>query len=236
MAGEESTQLPSYRVIQLEWDEQRGYRNEAVEDFDSLVTHHPNSNRGAQLVNGTVIGGQPGRAFGVMGGEIQEIEVARGGRDFGLKPDQVLLKKDFILEDPQLPTGPGSRALDVPSPVSGVVGTVNARSGLVDVLDREGGDVILRVRHMSPLHVQTGDSIEYGQALGVQGKQATGAIHVHMEVDSRYYQQYENYVGDLVSGRLPIDPERQTRGIEPRPVIDDGTIRIGESSDRPSRG
>jgi hypothetical protein len=165
-----------------------------------------------------------------VGGEIQEIETPRGGRDFGLLPDQVLIKKDFMLEDPRLPTGPGSRSLDVPSPVAGVVGTVNARSGLVDVLDHEGGAVILRVRHMSPIHVQTGDRIEYGQAIGVQNKQATDAVHVHMELDSRYYRQYENYVGDLVSGRLAIDPARQQRGIEPRPVVDDGTIRLGESS------
>lgn len=230
MTGQEVDQLPAYRVIQLEWDARSGYHNERVQDFDSLVTHHPNSNRGAHLVNGAIEGGQSGRAFGVVGGEIQEIEVPRGGRDFGLRPDQVLIKKDFMLEDPRLPTGPGSRSLDVPSPVAGVVGTVNVRSGLVDVLDREGGEVILRVRHMSPIHVQTGDRIEYGQAIGVQNKQATDAVHVHMEVDSRYYQQYESYVGDLVSGRLPIDASRQQRGIEPRGVVDDGTIRIGTSS------
>ncbi|WP_310792592.1 peptidoglycan-binding domain-containing protein [Xanthomonas campestris] len=52
-----------------------------------------------------------------------------------------------------------------------------------------------------------------------------------MEVDSRYYQHYENYVGDLVSGRLSIDAERRDRGIEPRPFVEDGTIRIGESSE-----
>lgn len=231
MVRQEVEQLPAYRVMQLEWDATDGYHNEHVGDLDGLVTHHPNSNKRAHLVDGAVEGGQPGRAFGVVGGEIQEIEIARAGRDFGLRPDQVLIKKDFMLEDPRLPTGPGSRSLDVPSPVAGVVGTVNARSGLVDVLDREHGDVILRVRHMSPIHVQTGDLIEYGQAIGVQNKQATDAVHVHMEVDSRYYQQYENYVADLVSGRLAIDPARQHSGIERRPVLDDGTLRIGESSD-----
>ncbi|MEP6906580.1 MAG: peptidoglycan-binding domain-containing protein [Pseudoxanthomonas sp.] len=35
---------------------------------------------------------------------------------------------------------------------------------------------------------------------------------------------------DLASGRLPIDPERRTQGIEARPVVDDGVIRIGEST------
>ncbi|HYM86256.1 MAG TPA: peptidoglycan-binding domain-containing protein [Pseudoxanthomonas sp.] len=51
-----------------------------------------------------------------------------------------------------------------------------------------------------------------------------------MEVDTRYYQHYENYMGDLVSGRLSIDPERRTAGIEARPVLDDGVVRIGESA------
>jgi hypothetical protein len=52
-----------------------------------------------------------------------------------------------------------------------------------------------------------------------------------MEVDTRYYQHYENYMEDLVSGRLSIDPARQTQGIEARPAIDDGVIRIGDSAD-----
>ncbi|OOX13601.1 peptidoglycan-binding protein [Xanthomonas axonopodis pv. cajani] len=231
MAAQDAKQQVPYRVIQLEWDAEKGYHNEAVENFDGLVTHHPNSNSGAHLVNGSVVGGQAGRTLGLVGGEIQEIEVAKANNDYGLRPGQVLLKKDFILEDSRMLSGPASRAQDVPSPVAGVVGTVNAKTGLVDVLDREGGDVILRVRHMSPLLVEKGDHVEYGQALGVQGKQATGAIHVHMEVDSRYYQHYENYIGDLVSGRISIDAERRDRGIEPRPIADDGTLRIGESSD-----
>ncbi|MFY0450459.1 peptidoglycan DD-metalloendopeptidase family protein [Xanthomonas codiaei] len=216
MATQDVKQQVPYRVIQLEWDVDKGSHNEAVGSFDELVTHHPKSNSDAHLVNGKVVGGQAGRTLGMIGGEIQEIEVAKAGKDYGLRPDQVLLKKDFMLEDSGLPSGPSSRSLDVPSPVAGVVGTVNTSRGLVDVLDREGGDVILRVRHMSPIHVKAGDQVEYGQALGVQGKQATEAIHVHMEVDSRYYQHYENYVGDLVSGRLSIDADRRNRGIEPR--------------------
>ncbi|UDI79460.1 hypothetical protein ACJGJ0_13960 [Xanthomonas citri pv. mangiferaeindicae] len=153
MAAQDAKQQVPYRVIQLEWDAEKGYHNEAVENFDGLVTHHPNSNSGAHLVNGSVVGGQAGRTLGLVGGEIQEIEVAKAGNDYGLRPGQVLLKKDFILEDSAMPSGPASRAQDVPSPVAGVVGTVNAKTGLVDVLDREGGDVILRVRHMSPLLV-----------------------------------------------------------------------------------
>ncbi|MEA9889510.1 peptidoglycan-binding domain-containing protein [Xanthomonas campestris] len=52
-----------------------------------------------------------------------------------------------------------------------------------------------------------------------------------MEMDTRYYQQSENYMEDLASGRLSIDAQTRIGGIEPRPIVDDGTIRIGESSD-----
>lgn len=220
----------AYRVIQLEWSKRSGARNAGVEDFEGLVTHHPHANRNARVVDGTVVGGEAGRSFGVVGGEIQEVEVARQERTFGLTPHQVLLKKDFILEDSRIPAGPASRAVDVPSPVSGVVGHVHVASGRVDVLDRPGGEVIARVRHMSPLLVETGDIIEYGQALGVQNKQMTGAIHVHMEVDTRYFAHYQNYVEDLATGRLAIDSRRREIGIDAREVVNDGTYRIGESS------
>lgn len=230
MSAQNPLALPNYRVIQLEWSQRTGARNASVEDFEGLVTHHPQTNRNARVVDGAVVGGQDGRAFGVVGGEIQEIEVAREERTFGLTPHRVLLKKDFILEDSRLATGPGSRAVDVPSPVSGVIGHVHAASGRVDVLDRAGGEVIARVRHMSPLLVEEGDVIEYGQALGVQGMQMTGAIHVHMEVDTRYFVQYQNYLEDLVVGRLAIDSGRREIGIQAREAVDDGTLRIGESS------
>ena len=136
-----------------------------------------------------------------------------------------------MLEDSRLPAGPASRNVDVPSPVAGVVGNVNVRQGLVDILDRQGGEVIARIRHIAPIRVRAGDTVEYGQAIGTQSNQATKAVHVHMEVDTRYYQHYENYIEDLVSGRLSIGPARRTAGIEARPVVDDGVIRIGESAD-----
>lgn len=203
--------------------------NEPVENFDDLVTHHPRSNRDAQMQDGVIVGGQAGRALGYVDGEMQEIEVARGGRAFGLKPDQVLEKKDFILEDPNRLSG-AVRAVDVPSPIAGYVGRVSEREGLVDVLDREGGDVVARIRHMHPIAVAEGETVEYGQALGTQGRQQTGAVHVHMEMDTRYHQQFENYLSDLVSGRLPVQAELRANS-QPLPVVDDGILRLGESSE-----
>jgi hypothetical protein len=115
------------------------------------------------------------------------------------------------------------------------VGRVDHRQGLVDLYDRQGGDVIARVRHMNPIRVQEGDMIDYGQSLGTQSKQGLlpgAGKHVHLEIDTRYYQQYENYIADLTSGRLSIDASRRTQGIEPLPVFDDGTFRLGETNPR----
>jgi len=206
--------------------------NEVVSDFDSLVTHHPRANRHAQMVEGRIVNGERGRAHAILGGEIEEIEMARSGRTYGLGPDQVLLKKDFILEDPDHTSGSAAaRAVDVPSPVAGYIGRVDERQGLVDIHDRQGGEVIARIRHMSPIAVSEGQTVAYGESLGTQGRQQTGAIHVHMEVDTRYYREYENYVRDLVSGRLPVEAEHRTN-LQPRAVVDDGTLRVGESGER----
>lgn len=221
----------AYRVIQLGAPRAPDgtQSNEPVADFDDLVTHHPRSNRNAEMRDGVIVGGQAGRALGYFDGEMQEIEVARGGRTFGLKPDQVLEKKDFILEDPNPPSGP-ARAVDVPSPIAGYIGRVSEREGLVDILDREGGDVVARIRHMHPIAVAEGETVEYGQALGTQGRQQTGAVHVHMEMDTRYHRQFENYLSDLVSGRLPVQRDLRANS-RPLPVVDDGTLRLGESSE-----
>ena len=86
MAVQDVKQQTPYRVIQLEWDAEKGERNEAVGNFDELVTHHPKSNSDAYLVNGKVVGGQAGRTLGVVGGEIQEIEVSKAGKDYSLRP------------------------------------------------------------------------------------------------------------------------------------------------------
>lgn len=220
----------TYRVIQLGAPrEPDGFQtNEMVTDFDSLVTHHPRANQYAQMVDGRIIDGELGRLHAIFGGEIEEIEMARPGRSQGLGPDQVLLKKDFILEDPDHPAGSASaRAVDVPSPVAGYIGRVNERQGLVDVYDRQGGDVIARIRHMHPIAVSEGQTVAYGESLGTQGRQQTGAVHVHMEVDTRYYQAYENYIGDLVSGRLPVQSEHR-ENVNPRPIVEDGKVRLGE--------
>jgi len=221
------TTRTTYRVIQ------KGLSaNIPVTDLESLVTHHPGDNRRAHMEDGVVVDGQRGRQHAYIGGEIQEVEIARHGNTYGLKPDQVLLKKDFILEHPDHPTmSAAARNVQVPSPIAGYVGRVDATQGLVDIYDQKGGDVIARVRHMRGIAVTEGQTIAYGQSLGTQSDVQTGAKHVHLEMDTRYYQQYANYVSDLVGGRLPVEAAQRT-GLQALPVTDDGIVRLGESSPR----
>ena len=212
--------------------------NRPVEDFEGLVTHHPIANAGARVVDGVPVNVENPRtrSYGVIGGELQELETRRtdGGTASALRVDQVLLTKDFMLEDSRIaPGGAGVRSVDVPAPLAGYIARVDANMlGAVDIYDRKGGELIARILHLDPINVIEGSTVEYGQALGTQSnKGLTGAgKHVHMEIDTRYYQHAENYLEDIASGRLSIDPDRRMHGIESRAVNDDGTIRIGESS------
>lgn len=217
----------TYRVIQ------KGVTvNIPVTGFDGLVTHHPGDNRNAIMDDGEIIQGEQRRLQAFIDGEFQEIEIPRNGKTYGLNPDQVMLKKDFILEHPDHPTmSDRARSVDVPSPISGYVGRVSAVEGLVDIRAENNGEVIARIRHMSNIPVREGDFISYGQTIGIQSDVLTGPKHVHIEMDTRHFQAFRNYVNDLVSGRLPVQASLR-EGVQPLPVVDDNVARLGESSER----
>ena len=91
MPVDQEDQAHRYRVIQLRWDPKRRAHNQHVADLEDLVTHHPETNSRAAIKFGAVIDGESGRVHGLLAGEIEELEVSRYGRTFGLQPDQVLL-------------------------------------------------------------------------------------------------------------------------------------------------
>ena len=209
-----------------------------MREFEGLVTHHPISNAGAEIKGGlpTEVEDARHRSYGLIGGKLEELETRQSdAKSSAIGPDQVLLIKDFILEDSRIaPFGRGARDVDVPAPFAGYVGRVIAGQGLVDILDRKDGELLARIRHLKPIDVSVGDTVQYGQTLGTQGAVGLGRDgrkHVHMEVDTGQYQPYANYVEDLVSGRLALDPADRGTGIEPRAVVDDGVTRIGESNE-----
>ena len=170
---------------------------------------------------------QGSRDYAFIDGELQEIEILSTGRS---RTQQVLLQKDFILEDPT-EISRKMREVDVPSPTSGYIGEINPAAGRVDVYNEKGGYLVARLRHMDPIKVSVGDTVAYGQSLGTQSDVMTGGKHVHIEMDTRHFQAFRNYVNDLVSGRLPMQASLR-EGVQPLPVVDDGVARLGESSER----
>jgi len=216
--------------------------NDPVINFDKVVTHHPGANFDANMKNGQILGVEDldpkykggDRSYAFIGGEFQEIIDTKVDKYSSLKPDQVLLVKDFILEDPTPSRGVKPRAIGVPSPTAGYVSLVRHGGGMVEIKDNKDGDVIVRVRHLDPVAVKEGDTVIYGQSLGVQsnkGLKESVGDHVHTEMDTRHYQQYKNYIADLVSGRLPVQAEYRA-DIQSLPIIDDGVLRLGESGER----
>src|SRR3546814_20427128 len=90
----------------------------------------------------------------------------------------------------------------------------------LEIMDHEGGTVIARLRHMSNITVEPGDTIRYGESLGQQdnlglNRPAGVGMHVHIEMDTGHYQQFQNYMDDLANGRLPVQA-RSRENVEPR--------------------
>lgn len=188
--------------------------NGPVADLDSLHTHHPKRNFSGGLVGGLPVNAEntTTRSYAVIGGEFQEVLDHRVDKYRSLHPDQVLLIKDFILDDT---TVADTRRVDVPSPVAGVVGRVDVPNGVVDVHETADGPVVARIRHLGPIAVEVGDHVAYGQALGTQNNIGLGSRagkHVHIEMDTRHYQQFDNYMLDLVDGRLRRRRAAKRRG------------------------
>lgn len=229
----------TYRLEQLGRPQRNGVQqNEGVTSLEGLVTHHPGENRGIRMEAGEIRQAErpARRSHAYISGDFEEVIDNRVDRYGTLQPGQVLLVKDFILEDPSPPRGVNARAVDIPSPTAGYVNSVRPAAGFVEIMDRQGGTVIARLRHMSSIAVEAGDTVAYGQSLGRQNNlgldRAAGVgMHAHIEMDTGHYLQFQNYMADLANGRLPVQAEYR-QNVEPRPVLDDGTFRLGQSGER----
>ncbi|PNW39199.1 UNVERIFIED_CONTAM: hypothetical protein BEN50_15460 [Euhalothece sp. KZN 001] len=89
----------------------------------------------------------------------------------------------------------------VPTPVGGTVtfaGNVNGYGNMVK-LATEFGEVLLA--HFKSLQVKTGQEVQAGQILGIQGTTGkSSGVHVHFEGSDEYLQK----LFDLVSGKTPV--------------------------------
>jgi hypothetical protein len=164
---------------------------QAVHAYVDLEIHHPSKN-----------GHEKGRVYATIDGEREEILKQR------TSGNHVMVSKDFILSD----STTGSSRVPVPSPVSGYVAKVDARNGLVAILDRKGGELIAQVRHMDLRNsaIREGQQVQYGQPLGIQGGFGRGnphayGTHVHMDVNEAHLEQFKKYVHDVDSGLITID-------------------------------
>src|SRR3546814_14011765 len=99
-------------------------------------------------------------------------------------------------------------AVDIPSPASGYVNSVRPYAGFVEIMDHAGGTVIARLRHMSNITVEPGATIRYGDSLGQQANLGLNrpegvGMHVHIEMDTGHYQQFQNYINTTPNGQHP---------------------------------
>lgn len=93
----------TYRIQQLGRPDSSGIQtNGPVDSLDDLVTHHPGANRHIRMEDGKIQGAENEgrRSYAYISGDFEEIIDSRVDRYGSLAPDQILLVKDFILEDP----------------------------------------------------------------------------------------------------------------------------------------
>lgn len=166
---------PKYKIA-----ESVGSRIENVEKYEDLAPHHPSV---------VARGGHKDRPYGTVEGRKEELNPL----------NRNLIKKDFILIDPQ-----GKQyGVPVPSPVTGYAGKVGQGWGAVNLYaDKEMTKLIAQVGHMNNLQVKDGQLIQYGQTLGMQagmGKKGslTYGPHVDMSADP---ETYRKYIRDLQAG------------------------------------
>lgn len=193
--------MSRYRVV-----ESVGARREPVRRYDDLEIHHP-SQRGRE----------PGRHYGEVRGRREEVLAlrTRGG--------QRLVSKDFILLDER-----GGTRVPVPSPVEGVVGAIDAANGRVDLYDRRGGELLVRLRHLDlrGSGLRTGDRVGYGQPLGMQSGVGAGdrqryGTHVHVDFNEAHLDRFDRYLRELDAGVLTSDGAAPR--LDPRAVLGAGS-------------
>lgn len=176
--------MSNYRII-----ESVGNRIEPVHGYSDLEIHHPSHH-----------GHQPGRHYAEVDGRREEVLKAP------TSAGHLMVSKDFILTDAN-----GSTHVPVPSPAAGYVGKVDPRNGLVCIYDHKGGELIAQVRHMD-LHgaaIHEGQSVAYGQPLGIQGGYGGGnahayGIHTHIDFNVARLDDFKRYFADLERGSIAM--------------------------------
>lgn len=102
------------------------------------------------------------------------------------------------------------RRVMVLAPMAGVIGARNEQDGLVDILDHESGERLVRFRDMSDIDVQSGDLVTYGQRLGSHHNTPSNPIVLKLEMAGHRYPQFRRYISDLHNAQLPLEHTSRT--------------------------
>lgn len=162
-----------------------------VHTYEDLEIHHPSKK-----------GREPGRSYANIEGEREEVLKTRTASSHYMVP------KDFILTDSET----RSSRVSVPAPISGYVGKVDHRNGLVAIYDRKGGELIAQIRHMdlNGSGLTEGQQVAYGQPLGRQGGYGGGnprayGTHVHIDFNEQHLDKFKQYLRDIDTGVITPD-------------------------------
>ncbi len=209
--------MAEYKII-----ESVGNAREPVTNYADLEHHHP----GDRLR-------EEGRVYARINGSEEEIAGDYNGTAIYTNGGQLMVSKDFILLNKDLPTGTYeeyqlAKKVDVPSPANGYIGNIDRRNGLVEILDQPGGEVMFRIRHMDiKTDLESGDYVKYGESLGQQSGFGNGSatrfpVHVHIDINMRYLSQADRYLQDMHNGTITTDrrPETITNVIDSEPIIE----------------
>ena len=192
---------------------------EPVESYEDLTNHHP-----SQKFK------EKGRTYGVVDGHMEEIRQEQGEK---------LVSKDFVLYDSNKASSPSevgdsAKKVSVPAPVAAKV-KADPSQGMVEFYDVQSGEFIARIRHMSDLKVKTGDIVEYGQPLGTQDKVNAPHVHVHIDFNEQYLDQFKKYIRDIDSGVITTDkyptktPDMHYNGSQLEPVNKQSSLEVPDN-------
>lgn len=178
--------MKQYRI-----HESVGTSLQQVHSYEDLEIHHPSKK-----------GREPGRSYANVEGEREEVLKTRTASN------HLMVSKDFILTDSET----RSSRVNVPAPVSGYVGKVDHRNGLVAIYDRKGGELIAQIRHMdlNDSGLKEGQQVAYGQPLGLQGGFGGGnprayGTHVHIDFNEQHLDKFKQYLRDIDTGVITPD-------------------------------
>ena len=173
-----------------------GGSSDPVTNYRDLENHHPSKALS-----------EKGRVYARVGGEAEEILGNYKGTAVLTSGGEYMVSKDIVLTAPGLSNG----NVPIPSPAAGVIGKIDRADGVITINDPKTGDTMFQIRHakIDP-NLKPGDSVEYGQSLGLQhgynkGDPNAFPNHTHFDVNTKYIAQADKWIKDMHSGALTTD-------------------------------